>query len=110
MGQQARRPIVTMGEADVVVAGDYGGWRTVASGEDTKVLRRDDLAPAPAGERGADEIQRRGEAQEHQPEKFIRDGVTLVLLPGLPLSILPAGAAVPHLRLDLARVRGRGVL
>lgn len=69
-------------------------------GEDAEAVCPDDLALAPAGECRTDEVEMRGEAQEHQPVNLVRHGIQLVLRQGFLLSMV--AAAVPHGRLELA--------
>ena len=72
-------------------------------GEDAEAVHGDDVAPAPASVRGADEVKRRGEAQEHQLEKLIRDGVNLVPRRGSRPSILAAAVGYHWQNADVVR-------
>ena len=60
-----------------------------------EALRRDDVSLVPAGEPCPVDIERRGEAHEHQTEKLVGDGVNLVLRRGFAQSIPAAGVLSP---------------
>ena len=82
---------------DAVVAGNAGRRRAVGRAEpaeDAAVVARGYAAPAPAGARGADEVEMRGEAQEHPLEKIVVDGVNRGRRRRFPPGIL--AAAAPH--------------
>ena len=64
--------------------------------EEAAPVARDYAAPALAGARRADEVGRRGEAQEHQLEKIVQEDVNLGRRRGSPPGILAAAATAPH--------------
>ena len=69
--------------------------------EEAATVARDYAAPALAGARGADEVGRRGEAQEHQLEKIVQEDVNLGRRRGSPPGILAAA----HYRKTVLRRR-----